>query len=125
MVTEMARQRSPASRRLRRPADFRRVYNRRRSAADDLLIVYGCENGLPFSRLGLSVSRKVGTAVLRNRWKRLIREAFRLRQTQCARGVDWIVIPRPGATPELTTIGDSLPHLMQRVVRRLEPEMEI
>ena len=50
---------------LRRPADFRRVYERRRSAADDLLIVYACENGLPYLRLGLSVSRKMGGAVER------------------------------------------------------------
>ena len=43
---------------LRRPADFKRAFDRRRSAADGRLIVYVCENGLPHLRLGLSVSRK-------------------------------------------------------------------
>ena len=50
---------------LRRPADFRRVFERRRSVSDAWLIVYGCENGLPHLRLGLSVSRKFGQATHR------------------------------------------------------------
>ena len=40
---------------LRRPADFRRVYERRRSVSDGWLIVYACPNGLAYLRLGLSV----------------------------------------------------------------------
>ena len=48
----------PRENRLRRPADFRRVYDRRRSVSDGLLIVYGCPNELPYLRLGLSVSRR-------------------------------------------------------------------
>ncbi|MFL5340266.1 MAG: ribonuclease P protein component, partial [Gemmataceae bacterium] len=47
---------------LRRPGDFRRTYDRKRSVSDERIIVYACENGLPHNRLGLSVSRKVGGA---------------------------------------------------------------
>src|SRR5438132_4115687 len=79
---------------LRRPTDFRRVYARRRSASDGWLIVYGCDNGLPYLRLGLSVSRKVGQATHRNRLKRLYREAFRLTRHQMPVGLDLVLVPR-------------------------------
>ena len=61
--------------RIRKQADFDRVYQARIYAADDVLVINGGANGLEHARLGLSVSRKVGNAVTRNRWKRLIREA--------------------------------------------------
>src|SRR5437773_3779332 len=86
---------------LRRPGDFRRVYERRRSASDGWLIVYACENGLPYLRLGRSVSRKVGPAVVRNRLRRLYREAFRLSRHELPVGLDLILIPRSPEEPPL------------------------
>src|SRR6202022_4084810 len=79
---------------LRRPTDFRRVYDRRRSVSDGWLIVYGCPNGPPLLRLGLSVSRKVGGATHRNRLRRLYREAFRLTRHEMPVGLDLVLIPR-------------------------------
>jgi ribonuclease P protein component len=58
----------PKSHRLLKKADFDRVFLRRQSRSDHLLVVYGCENALPHSRLGLVVSRRYGGATHRNRW---------------------------------------------------------
>jgi ribonuclease P protein component len=87
------------SHRLRTTADFQRVYNRRSSASDNCLLVYACENDLGHPRIGLSVSRKVGNAVVRARWKRLLREAFRLSRTELPAGIDLVMIPRSSDEP--------------------------
>src|SRR3954462_2495373 len=79
---------------LRRPVDFKRVYDRRRSVSTDNLIVYAATNELPHNRLGLSVSRKFGGAVQRNRLRRLYREAYRLTRHQMPAGLDLVLIPR-------------------------------
>ncbi len=89
------------------------------SASDGNLLVFGAVNGLPHCRLGLSVSRKVGGAVLRNRWKRLIREAFRTSRSRLPEGLDLIVIPRKKDEPELCQIQNSLGDLAHRIARRL------
>src|SRR5947208_12709893 len=94
---------------LRRPDEFRRVYDRRRSVSDDWLIVYACENGLAHARLGLSVSRKVGGAVQRNRLRRLYREAFRLSKPELPGGVDLVLIPRRPEAPALAVLRETLP----------------
>ena len=109
---------------LRRPGDFRRVYERRRSAADGWLLVYACENGLPYSRLGLSVSRKVGPAVRRNRLRRLYREAFRLTRAELPVGLDLVLIPRSPQEPPLDELKGSLPRLVGQIARKLSREAQ-
>jgi ribonuclease P protein component len=111
--------RFPASYRVRRAADFRRAYQRRSSAADRRIVVYGCPNGLSHPRLGVSASRRLGGAVVRNRWKRLLREAFRLTCPQLPGGIDLIVIPRANAEPTLASLMDSLPRLAGCVGRKI------
>ena len=107
--------------RLRHGAEFRRVYQRRCSAATDRFVLLGVENGLDHPRLGLSVSRKVGGAVERNRWKRLVREAFRLSRAQLPTGIDLVVSPRPAAVPPtLAELLETLPKLAGRVADKLK-----
>jgi ribonuclease P protein component len=105
--------------RLSRADDFRRAFDQRCSAGDDRLVVFACENGLPHARLGLSVSRKLGTAVFRNRWKRLIREAFRLSQADLPVGIDLVVVPRREVLPTLGGVQQSLLRLAARAAARL------
>jgi ribonuclease P protein component len=104
---------------LRRTQDFRLVYDRRRSVSDQFLIVYGRENGLPYLRLGLSVSRKVGSAPHRNRLRRLYREAFRLTRHEMPTGIDLVLIPRRSDLPALEELKASLPKLVRLVARKL------
>src|SRR5947209_16475181 len=105
--------------RLNDPAAFRRAFERKRSASDPFLIVYGVENGLDHPRLGISVSRKrVRRAHDRNRVKRLLREAFRLGKAELPAGVDLVVVPRgPGLTFAEARL--ALPGLAQAAARRL------
>src|SRR5437588_121767 len=86
---------------LRRPADFRRVYDRRCSVRAEWLTVYGCANDLDHARVGFSVGRKIGNAVSRNRLRRLYREAFRLVRERLPRGIDFVLIPRTASEPTL------------------------
>jgi ribonuclease P protein component len=114
----MTDQSFPAHFRIRRGVDFQRVYRRKLIASDDCLVLYGCENGLEHPRLGLSVSRKVGGAVERNRWKRLLREAFRLSRAELPGGLDLVVVPRAGVVPELARLTATLPALAARLGRK-------
>jgi ribonuclease P protein component len=106
--------------RIKSADDFRRAFDRRRSASDELLVVYGVENGRDHPRLGVSVSRrKIRAAHARNRVKRLIREAFRLNKAELPVGIDLIVLPRGQIAP-YDAFARSLVALARDVARRLK-----
>lgn len=110
----------PKNARLRNAREFARVFEGRKSVADDNLVLYAAPNGDIRTRLGLVVSRKVGNAEVRNRWKRLLREAFRLSQSRLPPGLDLVALPRVGQTPELLALQSSLVQLTKRLVKKLE-----
>ncbi|MCU0717301.1 MAG: ribonuclease P protein component [Pirellula sp.] len=132
----------PASARLKSSREFERVFKHGVVVADDTLVLHAIpivsdspssltnqENGAPpedarpapqtpLPRLGISISKRVGNAPLRNRWKRLIREAFRKQRLQMP-ACDYIVRPKKDATPDYERIYKSLPILAKRAAKRL------
>jgi ribonuclease P protein component len=110
----MENHRFPKALRLLVPRDFERVYAERQSARDSWVMMHAVSNQLDHPRLGLAVSRRAGGAVARNRWKRLLREAFRLAQHRLP-AMDMVVSPRASEPPPLHQLLESLPALAHRV----------
>ena len=80
---------------LTRAAQYALVYNKGSTWVDNLLVLKALPNGMEITRFGLSVSKRVGKAVTRNRVKRLLREA--VRQEKIKAGWDLVFIARSGA----------------------------
>ena len=112
----------PPTARLKTPAEFQAVYDHKRSVSDALLVIYSKENDLGRTRVGLSVSKKIGNAVARNRCKRLFREAFRQSQHDLPIGVDFIMIPRNvSREPTVPELRESLVKLVRDAAHKLTP----
>jgi len=101
--------------RLRHAADFQRVRDQRRSWRHPFLVLYVAPNDGQETRLGISVGRRVGNAVVRNRVKRRVREAVRHRHAELQPGTDLVFIARPpAATVEWSDLRDAAEELLRR-----------
>ena len=87
----------PKSARLRRTADYRKVYAEGRRRNLGLLVGFARANGERTSRIGITVSRALGGAVERNRLKRRVREVVRRHRAELGPGWDIVLQPRAAA----------------------------
>ncbi|MCG0277069.1 MAG: ribonuclease P protein component [Thermanaeromonas sp.] len=86
----------PAARRITRTAEFRRVYRQGRRVGSKALVLYWRPNDKGYTRFGFSVSKKIGRSVVRNRLKRLLREACRRHLASFRPGFDVVLVAREG-----------------------------
>ena len=85
----------PKKRRLASNRQFKAVLDHGRRAGDHLLTLYMAPNPCGYPRLGVSVGKSAGNAVVRNRLKRLLREAFRQSQDRLPQGFDYVLMIAP------------------------------
>jgi len=85
----------PKAKRLVSNKQFQAVLARNLRVSDGLLRLYMAENDCGYSRLGVSVGKSCGSAVVRNRLKRLLREAFRQSQDRIPSGFDYLLMISP------------------------------
>ena len=94
--------------------DFRRLYATGKTAVDSRLAVYARKNRLGKNRLGITVGTKLGTAVVRNRVRRRIREAYRLEEPSLRTGYDLVVVARSRAAES------DYAHLRSSLIKALD-----
>lgn len=108
----------PKTLRLRSRAEFLKVQSKGQKVTVEPLLGLYLPNGLPFTRLGLTVSSKVGNAVVRARIRRYLRECFRKKKSSLPAGIDLVLIARQGAKDaDLATLSASFDALAARLVR--------
>jgi ribonuclease P protein component len=96
--------------------DFRRIYARGKSVVTPQIVIYISKNRQKTLRIGITTSKKIGNAVMRNRSRRIIREAFREISPQIKRGYDIILVAR-GKTPYLKST-----DVKNQLIRQLSKE---
>lgn len=79
---------------LKKNSDFRRLYSKGKSSVTPYLVVYCRKNGMKTNRVGITVSAKLGNAVMRNRIRRQLREIYRLHLCELKNGKDLVVVAR-------------------------------
>jgi len=95
-VDKRPRQSFPRHYRILKGSDYRVIYTEGKKLSGERFVLYARDNDLGYPRLGITVSRKVGNAVVRNRIKRLFREIFRKSRAGIPHHCDWVVNARRG-----------------------------
>ena len=79
---------------LKKNHEFKRLYNKGKSAASQCAVIYSRRNGGSGNRIGFTVSKKIGGAVQRNRVRRRLKEIYRLNEERLAPGYDIVIVAR-------------------------------
>ncbi|TWT95953.1 Ribonuclease P protein component [Botrimarina colliarenosi] len=116
-MSDLPRHLFPKRLRLLKGAEFDATFAAKLSAGDGVLVIHARPNGLGHPRLGMAVSRKVGNAVRRNRWKRTLREAFRLAQHELP-PLDFVCLPRLREEPTFAVVDAALRGLARRLAKK-------
>ena len=95
-MAEKACERFPRNERIVRGAEYRSIYSSGTKLHSERFVLFSRENGLAHPRLGVTVSRKVGGAVVRNRIKRLVREVFRKSKAEIPCHLDLVLNAKRG-----------------------------
>jgi len=106
--------------RIRSSPEFRAVYRARHRAADGRIVAYARPNGSDTTRLGVSVGKRCGNAVARNRVKRLLREVFRRARREWPAGYDVVLVPL-GRDYTFEEVDRRLRTLVAEAIRRAKP----
>ncbi|MDR5658910.1 ribonuclease P protein component [Serpentinicella sp. ANB-PHB4] len=102
--------------RLKKNSEFQRVYQKRKSMANKLLILYITENQLSYNRVGFVVSKKVGNSVVRSRVKRLMKESYRINDFRFKNGYDIVFIARQNCiNATYKEVESAIMHLMRKM----------
>jgi len=110
----------PPERRVRRRADFQRAYAEGTKVVTRLFVLFARPNCGELTRLGVTATRKTGNAVIRNRARRLVRDAFRRHREKMPEGIDLVVVVRP---PLLQSHPETIAtELIAAAVRAMEKE---
>ena len=94
---------------MKKTSEFRNVYENGKSYANKFIVLYVWENGTDFNKLGISCSKKIGNSVVRHRFARLVREAYRLQENVFNSGLDIVIVARAcAADAKFSDIRDSV-----------------
>ena len=102
---------------LKKNYEFRRLYSKGKSAATPYVVVYVKRTGRDTNHLGITVSNKIGKAVVRNKVRRRLREIYRLHEGEMLRGYDLVFVAR-GRSVDATYA--QLDHAVMKACKQLK-----